>query len=506
MYRSNRNFSYPGRALSLSSMDRNSPHHNQIQRLFLWLQGDRKLNITEEQKKMLDFAVDAIPGLLCMDTNGTITYVNKQMEFYKGHTAEEMIGKNIKEFFPYTLMMDTLENQIDNRVVLYQGDGITSKDLAESSYHKLIYEDGKIIGLMTYDLFQNVEELEKFISMYIQLNDNIKYTDESLQKFKTTKYSIDDILGISPAVTKVKKEIMKAAARNSTVLITGETGTGKEMVAQSIHSLSKRFMNSFVELDSSAVPESLIESELFGYVKGSFTGASVLGQIGRFEAANRGTLFIDEIESLSMSVQPKLLRVLQEKEIQRIGSNTTIPVDVRIICATNQNLEKLVQEDKFRSDLYYRLDVINIHMPPLRNRKEDIPLLTEDFISKFNAVLETDITGVSAAAMKKLQDYDWPGNVRELKNVIERAMNETNSGVIKEPSITFSRLEPQGQLNILGKDYIHSDNPIEDAKRAAEAEVILDALNACGGNKSKAAKLLKIPRPLLYQKMNRLGI
>ena len=487
-------------------MDLNSPHHNQIQRLFLWLQGDRKLNITEEQKKMLDFAVDAIPGLLCMDTNGTITYVNKQMEFYKGHTAEEMIGKNIKEFFPYTLMMDTLENQIDNRVVLYQGDGITSKDLAESSYHKLIYEDGKITGLMTYDLFQNVEELEKFISMYIQLNDNIKYTDESLQKFKTTKYSIDDILGISPAVTKVKKEIMKAAARNSTVLITGETGTGKEMVAQSIHSLSKRFMNSFVELDSSAVPESLIESELFGYVKGSFTGASALGQIGKFEAANRGTLFIDEIESLSMSVQPKLLRVLQEKEIQRIGSNTTIPVDVRIICATNQNLEKLVQEDKFRSDLYYRLDVINIHMPPLRNRKEDIPLLTEDFISKFNAVLETDITGVSAAAMKKLQDYDWPGNVRELKNVIERAMNETNSGVIKEPSITFSRLEPQGQLNILGKDYIHSDNPIEDAKRAAEAEVILDALNACGGNKSKAAKLLKIPRPLLYQKMNRLGI
>ena len=487
-------------------MDRNSPHHNQIQLLFLWLQGDRKLNITEEQKKMLDFAVDAIPGLLCMDTNGTITYVNKQMEFYKGHTAEEMIGKNIKEFFPYTLMMDTLENQIDNRVVLYQGDGITSKDLAESSYHKLIYEDGKITGLMTYDLFQNVEELEKFISMYIQLNDNIKYTDESLQKFKTTKYSIDDILGISPAVTKVKKEIMKAAARNSTVLITGETGTGKEMVAQSIHSLSKRFMNSFVELDSSAVPESLIESELFGYVKGSFTGASALGQIGKFEAANRGTLFIDEIESLSMSVQPKLLRVLQEKEIQRIGSNTTIPVDVRIICATNQNLEKLVQEDKFRSDLYYRLDVINIHMPPLRNRKEDIPLLTEDFISKFNAVLETDITGVSAAAMKKLQDYDWPGNVRELKNVIERAMNETNSGVIKEPSITFSRLEPQGQLNILGKDYIHSDNPIEDAKRAAEAEVILDALNACGGNKSKAAKLLKIPRPLLYQKMNRLGI
>ena len=464
------------------------------------------MNITDEQKKMLDFAVDAIPGLLCMDTNGTITYVNKQMESYKGHTAEEMIGKNIKEFFPYTLMMDTLENQIDNRVVLYQGDGITSKDLAESSYHKLIYEDGKITGLMTYDLFQNVEELEKFISMYIQLNDNIKYTDESLQKFKTTKYSIDDILGISPAIAKVKKEIMKAAARNSTVLITGETGTGKEMVAQSIHSLSKRFMNSFVELDSSTVPESLIETELFGYVKGSFTGASALGQIGKFEAANRGTLFIDEIESLSMSVQPKLLRVLQEKEIQRIGSNSTIPVDVRIICATNQNLEKLVQEDKFRNDLYYRLDVINIHMPPLRNRKEDIPLLTEDFINKFNAVLETDITGISASAMKKLQDYDWPGNVRELKNVIERAMNETNSGVIKEPSITFSSLEPQGQLNILGKDYIHSDNPIEDAKRAAEAEVILAALNACGGNKSKAAKLLKIPRPLLYQKMNRLGI
>ena len=450
--------------------------------------------------------MDAIPGLLCMDTNGTITYVNKQMEAYKDSTAEEMIGKNIKEFFPYTLMMDTLENQIDNRVVLYQGDGITSKDLAESSYHKLIYEDGKITGLMTYDLFQNVEELEQFISMYVQLNDNIKYTDQSQQKFKTTKYSIDDILGTSSAITKVRKEIQKAAARNSTVLISGETGTGKEMAAQSIHSLSKRFMNSFVELDSSAIPESLIEAELFGYVKGSFTGASPTGQIGKFEVANRGTLFIDEIESLSMSVQPKLLRVLQEKEIQRIGSNTKIPVDVRIICATNQNLEMLVKEDKFRSDLYYRLDVINIHMPPLRDRKEDIPMLTEDFISKFNAVLETDITGISDAAMKKLQDYNWPGNVRELKNVIERAMNETNSGVIKEPAITFSGLETRSQLNIIGKDYIQSDNPIEEAKRAAEAEVILTALNTCGWNKSQAARLLKIPRPLLYQKMNRLGI
>lgn len=464
------------------------------------------MNFTDEQKKMIDFAMDAIPGLLCMDTNGTITYVNKQMEAYKGRTAEEMIGRNIKEFFPYTLMMDTLENQIDNRVVLYQGDGITSKDLAESSYHKLIYEDGKITGLMTYDLFQNVEELEKFISMYVQLNDNIKYTNQSHQTFKTTKYSLDDILGISPAITKVRKEIQKAAARNSTVLISGETGTGKEMAAQSIHSLSKRFMNSFVELDSSAVPETLIEAELFGYVKGSFTGASPTGQIGKFEVANRGTLFIDEIESLSISVQPKLLRVLQEKEIQRIGSNTKIPVDVRIICATNQNLEMLVKEDKFRSDLYYRLDVINIHMPPLRDRKEDIPMLTEDFISKFNAVLETDITGISDAAMKKLQDYNWPGNVRELKNVIERAMNETNSGVIKEPAITFSGLETRSQLNIIGKDYIQSDNPIEEAKRAAEAEVILTALNTCGWNKSQAARLLKIPRPLLYQKMNRLGI
>ena len=464
------------------------------------------MKFTDEQKKMIDFAMNAIPGLLCMDTNGTITYVNKQMESYKGHTAEEMIGKNIKEFFPYTLMMDTLENQIDNRVVLYQGDGITSKDLAESSYHKLIRENGKITGLMTYDLFQNVEELEQFISMYIQLNDNIKYMDQSHQKFKTTKYSLDDILGISPAITKVKKEIQKAAARNSTILISGETGTGKEMAAQSIHSLSKRFMNPFIELDITAVPESLVEAELFGYVKGSFTGASPTGQIGKFEVANRGTLFIDEVESLSMSIQPKLLRVLQEKEIQRIGSNTKIPVDVRIICATNQNLEMLVKEDKFRSDLYYRLDVINIHMPPLRDRKEDIPMLTEDFISKFNAVLETDITGISDAAMKKLQDYNWPGNVRELKNVIERAMNETNSGVIKESAITFSGLEMRSQSNIRGKDYIQSDNPIEESKRAAEAEVILTALNTCNGNKTKAAKLLKIPRPLLYQKMNRLGI
>lgn len=457
-------------------------------------------------KDMMELMLECIPGLLCIDTEGKITYVNDKMLKFRGCTREEMLSRHITEFFPYTKMMESLENRMEKRLALYQGKEAFSVDKVEASLHYLLEKDGNVLGLMTYDLFQDLAELEQFLQIYIDLDDAIKYYRNELKQYRNTKYSIDDIIGVSPAITKVKTEIRNAAATNSTVLITGETGTGKELIAHSIHNLSKRCMNSFVKLSITNLPDSLVESELFGYESGSFTGAGKSGKPGRFEAADNGTLFIDEIETLPANIQPKLLRVLQEKEIDKIGRNESIPVDVRIISATNVDLEQMVMENKFRKDLYYRLEVIKINMPPLRERKEDIPYLVKHYIEKYNLMLGTSITGISQDSIKKMQLYDWPGNVRELKNVIERAMSNTLSGEITADALEFSRfLRPDP---VAGKtfEFGKADNPIEDVKRKAEAELIRQALDAAGGNKTKAAELLNISRPLLYQKMARLSI
>lgn len=457
---------------------------------------------------ILNGILDSIPGLLFINDEGIITYVNRQMEEYKGRTYDEMVGEHITKFFPYTKMVDTLLNGYDERVVLYQGEESTSKEFCEASVHRLIRKDGKVLGCVTYDMFQDLEGLEQFISMYTSLDDRIKYADEKSRKYRTTKYSINDIIGVSGVIVQMKEKIQRAAKSNSIVLIEGETGSGKELVAHSIHNLSKRFMNPFVEMNISGVPETLLEAELFGYEPGAFTGASKSGKIGKFEQANRGTLFIDEIETMSMATQPKLLRALQEKEIERLGGNQKIHMDVRIIAATNRDLEEMIEKGEFREDLFYRLDVVRIDVPPLRERKVDIPLLAEDFLSKFNQVMETNIQGITPEAMEKLKTYEWPGNVRELRNVIERAMNEKITGYIDDDDISFSGVSAKNASGLadVNKKFMNSTHPIEEAKRYAEKNMILSALKESNGNRTQAAKLLNISRPLLYQKMERLGI
>lgn len=457
-------------------------------------------------KETMDLMLDCIPGLLCIDKEGRITYVNDKMLRFRGCSREEMLGRPIKDFFPYTKMMESLEKRMEKRLAMYQGKEAFSADKVEASIHYLLEKDGDVKGLMTYDLFQDLSELEQFLQMYIDLDDAIKYYRNELKQYRMTKYSIEDIVGTSQAITKVKTEIRSAAATNSTVLITGETGTGKELIAHSIHNLSKRCMNSFVKLSITNLPDSLVESELFGYESGSFTGAGRSGKPGRFEVADKGTLFIDEIETLPSAIQPKLLRVLQEKEIDKIGRNDSITVDVRIISATNVDLEQMVLENKFRKDLYYRLEVIKINMPPLRNRKEDIPAITAHYIEKYNFTLGTSVSGITQEGIRKMQQYDWPGNVRELKNVLERAISHTRSGEIQSDALEFSRRLRPDPLPGLSDEFSWTENPIEEAKRQAEAAVIRQALEASGGNKTRAAQLLSISRPLLYQKMSRLSM
>lgn len=462
-------------------------------------------------KDFMEMMLECIPGLLCIDNNGKITYVNEKMLKYKNCTSEQMIGKHIKKFFPYTHMIENMENERDT-IAFYQGN-VTSKDDVEASVHYVLRKDGKRVGLMTYDIFQELKEFEQFVRMYGELDDKIKYYREELKEYRMTKYSIEDIVGQSEQIKKLKADIKNAAKTSSTVLITGETGTGKELVAHSIHDLSKRRSNKFVKLNITNLPPSLIESELFGYEAGSFTGAVKSGKKGRFEEADNGTLFIDEIETLPLEMQPKLLRVLQEREIERIGNNESIQINVRIISATNEKLEELVKERKFRKDLFYRLEVVRINVPSLRERKEDIRLLAEHFIREYNMTLGTNVTGITDAAVVKLESYDWPGNVRELKNVIERAMGAANNNLVDSDSIQIASIVDNSALGRGGTAAVpHSyfdfegESPIEEAKRQAEIAVITEALARAEGNKKRAAEMLKIARPLLYQKMDRLKI
>ncbi|MEG2200320.1 MAG: sigma 54-interacting transcriptional regulator, partial [Anaerovorax sp.] len=309
-------------------------------------------------------------------------------------------------------------------------------------------------------------------------------------------------IGHSDTMLELKEQIKYVARTNSTVLISGETGTGKELVAQAIHNLSKRRLKNFIKINAAGLPESLAESELFGYDAGSFTGAKSEGKKGKFEIANHGTLFIDEINQMPLTLQPKLLRVLQEKEVDRIGSEKPTPLDVRIIAASNKDLEKLVKEGEFREDLYYRLDVVEVNVPPLRDHLEDIPLLVNHFVENLNNLLGKTVQTIEDGVYVQLKEHHWPGNVRELQNVIEKTMNYVEGTVLREEDLNFNHVGKNLEINFLE----NTEKPIEDFLERAERSLIVKTLKKFDGNKTKAAEFLKIRRTLLYQKMKRLNI
>ncbi len=317
------------------------------------------------------------------------------------------------------------------------------------------------------------------------------------------------ILGTSEPVQRIRDLIDRVADTDSTVLILGESGTGKELVARALHYRSSRADRPFVPINCAAIPEDLLESELFGHEKGAFTGA-ISTKTGRFEVANGGTVFLDEIGDMSPGLQIKILRVLQEKEFERIGGRKTIKVDVRLVAATNQNLELAVKEKRFREDLFYRLNVIPIQLPPLRERKEDIPLLALHFVKAVAARNKKEITGIAPDALKLLEAHDWPGNVRELENLIERLVVLKDRGQITVEDLPerFRHAAPSGTAG----GPIYSVNiPPEGVDFNAlvdrfETDLILNALQSVNGVKKKAAELLNINRTTLIEKMKRKGL
>jgi formate hydrogenlyase transcriptional activator len=305
-------------------------------------------------------------------------------------------------------------------------------------------------------------------------------------------------VGQGPVFQAVLKSVQTVSPIDSTVLILGETGTGKELVARAIHQLSSRKKGSFVKVNCAAIPASLLESELFGHEKGSFTGA-VAQKIGRFELAHQGTLFLDEIGEMPLELQPKLLRAIQDQEFERVGGNRTIRTDVRFVAATNRDLKAMVEEGKFRADLYYRLHVFPLNVPPLRERREDIPLLTRYFVQKHAERMGRNIDTIPTSIMDALTNYDWPGNIRELQNVLERSVILTNGSALQVPMSELIGKEAPVELN--GRSSIGSQNP----ERARILKALEEARGMVGGPDGAAARL-GLKRTTLQSRMRKYNI
>jgi DNA-binding NtrC family response regulator len=349
----------------------------------------------------------------------------------------------------------------------------------------------------------DIDELRLIVSRSLStkaLEQEVKYRREEMDK----SFDFGNILGKSKLMKEIFKVVKQIADSRSTALIMGESGTGKELVSRAIHYNSNRKNYPFVTINCAAIPETLIESELFGHEKGAFTNA-IERKLGRFEVAHQGTLFLDEIGELSLATQAKILRFLEEKEFNRVGGSKTIKVDVRLITATNKDLNQLIKKGSFREDLYYRINVVPIVIPPLRERKEDIPILIDHFINKFNVENNKNVKGINKDALELLMQYEWPGNVRELENLIERVIALTSNEYIQlnELPLSFKNIP---KINGLKESVLDGKVSFLQAEEEFEREVILDALKRTNYIQSHAAEILGISRRILKYKMDKLGI
>jgi len=423
-------------------------------------------------------------GVLTIDLEGRIQYANKAMQELIGYPEKALIGKRCEKFVQSNICASKdciLRRSLEKRekisnfeTFLINRDG---RRIPVNINTDLLYdESGNIIGIVeVFRDISQIKELEERLTDVYQFN-NIVTKDRRMK----------EILSILPSVAQSK----------STVLIQGESGTGKELIAKAIHNNSPRKDKPFVAVNCAAIPETLIESELFGHVKGAFTGAHQ-DRVGRFELANHGTIFLDEIGDMSLSTQAKLLRVIQEEKFERVGGSKTIAVDVHIIAATNKNLLKLVREGKFREDLYYRISVFPITLPPLRERKEDIPLLITHFVDKFNKEMGKSINNIAPQAMKVLMNYFYPGNIRELRNIIEHAFVCSRGNTILPEHL------PQELVYI---DEHREVAPEGSSLTTVEKEWIVKVLEKSGWRYQEAAKRLGISRTTLWRKLKTYGL
>ncbi|MEA4922445.1 MAG: sigma 54-interacting transcriptional regulator [Eubacteriaceae bacterium] len=439
------------------------------------------------RREMFTVLETAHEGMVAIDKSGLIRHCNSRAAELFKTARTDIIDEHLNKYMIGSPALDVLKT----------GKGYTEK---EELYRT---EKGSLHIIATAKPFFAGNDIEGVVLSFRDIQEAQKLAYKMTTK--KVKNTFDDIIGNSEAINRAKEQAMITSRSDSTVLITGESGTGKEMFAKAIHYSGPRAGNPFVTVNCGAIPENLLESELFGYEKGAFTGASEKGKKGKFEAADGGTIFLDEIGDMPMHLQVKILHVLQNMRFERVGGNSDIMVDVRVIAATNKNLEEMIKEDKFREDLYYRLSVIPIDIPPLRERREDIQLFMEYFLKKYNSYMERKLSGFDGEVYDLYVSYDWPGNVRELENAVEYSTNMAQGEVIGIKDV------PQ-RIN-LGEDQdlgvTESSLPLADQIKEYERAVIIKKLRQhgeSGNSKDLVAKELGLSRATLYRKLSELEI
>jgi len=432
-------------------------------------------------------------ALIIVDENACIREMSKEYINFLGIVKEDAIGKHITDVVDNTRMHIILETGLPE---IEEAQKINGNTVISTRIP--IWKDGKVIGAFGRILFKDVRELGCLYKRINEIEQELHRYENKYGKINTARYNKHDIIGESQEIVSLRKMISKVAVSNSNIMILGESGTGKELVAHSIHCDSHRSEKPFISLNCGAIPPELLESELFGYEEGAFTGAKKGGKSGLFLAANGGTLFLDEIGDLPLNMQVKLLRVIQEREIRKVGSTVGKPIDVRVITATNKNLLELMNKNDFREDLFYRLNVVSINIPPLRMRRDDIAILAKFFIKKIAIRDNLHLESISPGAMEYLKSYDWPGNVRELENTIERASNFIDDDGIIRPEHLPTKLT--------GQVITHSGKHLNDILEEVERAAIVDAMMQFDRKKIRVAKELGISRTSLYEKLEKYNI
>ncbi len=457
---------------------------------------EEALRQSEQQLRALfEFSPDAI---IASDQEGQITQANARVESFFGYTRAELLGQSIDVLVPERFRRSHpahRKDYSDQARVRPMGNGLElygrRKDGSEFPADIMLGPVETAEGRMVLSVIRDLTEKREAEEALRRSEQAKQYLEEELN----TESRFEDIIGESVGLKRVLKHVETVAATDVTVLVLGETGTGKELIARAIHQLSSRNERTLVKLNCAAIPAGLLESELFGHEKGAFTGA-ISRKIGRLELANEGTLFLDEIGDLPLELQPKILRALQEKEFERLGSTQTIPVNVRLVAATNRDLTKMVADKEFRSDLYYRLKVFPITIPPLRERREDISLLVRYFVDKFARRMDRRIETIPDDVMRALTRWEWPGNIRELENFIERAVL-----LSKGPALRV----PLGELEVLEESSPEGDSTLEATEREHILRVLREAKGKIAGPQGAAARL-GLKRTTLNSKLKKLGI
>lgn len=437
-------------------------------------------------------------SLIVVDKQGRIEFMDRGSEKFCGLDQGEAQGRHVCELFPDSVLPLVADTGVPKIGRIFEVEG----EKKIGCVYPLIKE-GEVIGAVGRVVFSSFEEVERINQEIDRLKREITYFKKKERDEYAALYAFDNILGNTGLIRDTVEIAKKISLINTDVLIVGESGTGKELFANSIHAFAHD-RKPFVRVNCPAIPFEIAESELFGYEKGAFSGALSSGKPGKFELAHNGTIFLDEIALLPLSIQSKLLRVLQEREVERLGSTRTQKLTFRLIAATNRDLKGLVNEGKFRDDLYYRVAKAIIHIPPLRERRSDIPVYADHYLKKVNTAFGTRVKGVSEPAMKRLLDHHWPGNVRELINVLEQAVIKAWKGEILLEEHLPRDLVPQTAA--VPMDQTGTAKTLKGEIEAKEKELMRFALTCSSGDRTKASALLGMPRSTFYEKMKKYRI